>query len=96
VRQLCLETGLDGGAVQYQWEERQEENPLKASFLSTINGSTGIVKGLDSKGLDVQREKGKWREQFGEEASEELERLVREAMGDYEYLLSKRTRSKAV
>jgi hypothetical protein len=82
--------------VQYEWQERSEANPMMARFLSTINGSTGIVKGLDSGGLDLEVEKGKWKGQFGEEASEELARFVGEAMADYEYLWSRRTRAKAV
>ena len=40
VRQLCLQTGLDPEAVQYEWEEKKiEDNPLMARFLSTINAS---------------------------------------------------------
>ncbi|KAF2026875.1 hypothetical protein EK21DRAFT_73227 [Setomelanomma holmii] len=94
VRQLCIETGLDPDAVQYEWEEKHEENPLKASFLSTINKSTGIVKGLDARNLDIEKEKRKWIVDFGDDAAEDLEKAVREAMPDYEYLLSRRTRSK--
>jgi hypothetical protein len=64
VRQLCIETGLDPDAVQYEWEEQHEENPLKASFLSTINGSKGIIKGLDSRNLNIEVEKIKWETEF--------------------------------
>jgi hypothetical protein len=94
VRQLCIETGLDPDAVQYEWEEQHEENPLKASFLSTINGSKGIIKGLDSRNLDIEAEKIKWETEFGEETAGDLAKFVYDAMPDYKYLLGQRTRSK--
>jgi hypothetical protein len=72
VRQLCLETGLDPDAVQYEWEERTVENPVMASFLTTINASKGIVQGLDSSNLDIEAEKVKWKKEFGEQTGEEL------------------------
>ncbi|KAH7067420.1 hypothetical protein BKA63DRAFT_536889 [Paraphoma chrysanthemicola] len=96
VRQLCNETGLDPEAVQYKWEERKEENPLFASFLSTINASTGIVQGKDAKELDIIGEKAKWKSEFGEDAATDIERYVQDAMGDYEYLLSRKTKGKQV
>jgi hypothetical protein len=94
VRQLCLQTGLDPDAIQYEWEERHEENPIKASFLSTINASKGIVKGLDACNLNIETEKVKWKAAFDDETAEDLAKLVYDAMPDYEYLLSQRTRSK--
>ncbi|KAF2831518.1 hypothetical protein CC86DRAFT_366867 [Ophiobolus disseminans] len=94
VRQLCIETGLDPDAIQYEWEERQEENALKASFLSTIITSKGIVKGLDARGLDIEAEKVKWKAEFGDDTGEGLAKFVYDAMPDYEYLLSHRTRAK--
>jgi hypothetical protein len=94
VRQLCLQTGLDPDAIQYEWEERHEENPLKAKFLSTINASKGIVKGLDASNLNIEDEKVKWKAAFDDEIAEGLAKLVYDAMPDYEYLRSQRTRSK--
>lgn len=93
VRQLCIETGLDPEAVQYEWEERHEDNPLLASFLSTIYASKGIVPGLTSAGLSVDDEKTKWQAEFGDDIADGLAKLVNDAMPDYNYLLSRRTRS---
>jgi hypothetical protein len=92
VRQLCLETGLDPDAVQYEWEERTVENPVMASFLNTINASKGIVKGLDSSNLDIEAEKVKWKKEFGEQTGEELAEYVYKAMPHYEYLLKQSNR----
>lgn len=93
VRQLCIETGMDPDAIQYEWDTREEEHPLKRVFLSTVNNSTGIVKGLDAKNLSLEAEKAKWVEDFGKETADDLERIVNDAMPDYEYLLSRRTRA---
>lgn len=90
VRQLCIETKLDPDAVQYEWEERHEENPIFARFLSTINASKGIVKGLDARAIDLAAEKEKWKQEFGEEDGEKMAQYVDAAMPDYNYLLSLR------
>jgi len=93
VRQLCVETGLDPDAIQYKWEVRHSDDPNVARMLSTINASTGIIKGLDASNLDIEAEEGKWKAEFGEDEGERLAGFVRDAMPDYEYLLSKRTRA---
>jgi hypothetical protein len=91
VRQLCIETGMDPDAVQYEWEIREEKDPHKAIFLSTINASTGIIPGLASRGLEIETEKVKWKAEFGDEDGEDLAKFVHDAMPDYNYLLSQRT-----
>jgi hypothetical protein len=91
VRHVCVETGLDPDAVQYEWETREESDPLKAVFLSTINASKSIIPGLSAKGLDFETEKAKWKAEFGDEDGEDLAQFVHDAMPDYDYLLSRRT-----
>jgi hypothetical protein len=93
VRKLCMQTGMDPDAVQYEWEQRTCDDPLVARFLSTINASKGILPGLAAKGLDLQREKETWVKEFGEEDGEDLAQFVRDAMPDYEFLVARRTRS---
>lgn len=93
VRLLCTQTGLDPDAIVYEWEQRVVENPMHARFLSTLSNSTGIVKGLDAQGKTVESEMEKWVAEWGKENAEEMARLVREAMPDYEYLWSKRTKA---
>jgi hypothetical protein len=93
VRQLCTETNLDPDAVQYEWEEKHEPDVLKASFLSTINQSKGILKGLDARDLDIEIEKTKWKAEFGDRIGEEMAEFVYKAMPDYEYMLSQPTRA---
>ncbi|EUC42049.1 hypothetical protein COCMIDRAFT_104562 [Bipolaris oryzae ATCC 44560] len=91
MRKLCLQTGLDPDAIVYEWEERVVEDPMQARFLSTLAKSKGVVKGLDAKGKSVEGEMEKWVEEFGREDAEELARSVEKAMGDYEYMYSRRT-----
>jgi hypothetical protein len=91
VRQLCLQSGLDPDAVQYEWEERKEDNPLMARFLSTINASKGIKKGLEAKGKSLEEEKKKWTQEWNEQDAEDLAKFVRDAEADYEFLWKRRT-----
>jgi len=93
VRQLCREIDFDPDAVQYEWESREEKDPQKAVFLSTIAASTGIKPGLEARGVDFEAEKAKWVEEFGEKDAADLTKAVEAAMPDYEYLLSHRVKS---
>ncbi|KAI8935781.1 hypothetical protein NX059_007301 [Plenodomus lindquistii] len=93
VRQLCLETGLDPDSVQYEWAAREEQDPLKKVMLDKISTSTGILPGLEARGLDLETEKAKWKAEFGNEDGELMAKYVRDAMPDYEYLHSQRVRS---
>jgi hypothetical protein len=93
VRQLCVDTGLDPDAVQYKWEVRHEEHPQRAHFVKAIYASTGIIKGLHTSNLDMEAEKVKWKAEFGEEDGEMMAKVVHDAMPDYQYLLSQRSRA---
>jgi hypothetical protein len=92
VRQLCLDIDFDPDAVQYEWDTRKENDPMKAPFLSTIYSSKGIKPGLEARCLDIETEKVKWIAEFGEQDGEILARYVYDAMPDYEYLLEQRVR----
>lgn len=93
VRQLCREIDFDPDAVQYEWETREEKDPAKAAFLSTIAASTGIRPGLEARCVDLEAEKVKWMEEFGEQDGTDLANAVEAALPDYEYLLSHRVKS---
>ncbi|KAF2854783.1 hypothetical protein T440DRAFT_464924 [Plenodomus tracheiphilus IPT5] len=96
VRQLCLETGLDPDAVQYEWATREEPDPMKKVMTDKIISSTGILPGLEARGLDLETEKKKWKAEFGDEDGELLAKYVQDAMPDYEYLYSQRVHSPKV
>lgn len=65
-------------------------------MLSTISASSGIITGKTWINLDIDTGAKKWKEEFGEQEGENVERLVRAAMPDYEFMKAKRLRSKAV
>lgn len=94
VRKLCAEVGLDPESVIYEWAEKGDDpDPLKKAFLSTVDNSSGILPGFDAKGLTVDEEVVKWREQFGEQNGNDIAAMVRAAMPDYEYLRNRRVTS---
>lgn len=65
-------------------------------MLSAISASSGIITGKTSINLDIDTEAKKWKEEFGEQEGEKVERMVRAAMPDYEFMKAKRLRPKAV
>ncbi|KAL1644026.1 hypothetical protein SLS61_008959 [Didymella pomorum] len=91
VSHVCAAVGLSPDAVQYEWETKEETDPKRAVFLSTINSSKGIIPGLAARGLDFDTEKAKWKAEFGNEDGEDIAKFVLDAMPDYIYLLNQRT-----
>ncbi|OAL45672.1 hypothetical protein IQ07DRAFT_635502 [Pyrenochaeta sp. DS3sAY3a] len=100
VRKYAGAVGLDPGLVRYSWEaggggqEAEGMGKVERRMKDTLLGSTGVVPGKLVGGgeLGVERERGAWEEEFGVEGAEVLERLVREAMGGYEWLFERRLR----
>jgi hypothetical protein len=98
---LCEIVGLDANQLQYAWAPATAEevaakysSPSHQRMMSTLLASDGIVKNKTWEGLDIDSEAKKWRAEFGEEKGGMMERLVRKAMPDYEYMLAKRLRPK--
>jgi hypothetical protein len=65
-------------------------NGLTKAMLSSVFASSGVTKGKTATNLDINVEAKVCKVEFGESQGEEMERLVREAMPDYEFLRSKR------
>ena len=59
-------------------------------MTSTLRTSKGVIKEKTPASVDVDAEVVKWKEEFGVEVAALLERLVRDAMPDYEYLRERR------
>jgi hypothetical protein len=70
--------------------ELERQKNAAAIMLSTIEGSTGILKDKAPSDVDVDAEIRKWKVEFGEEAAALLEKATRDAMDDYEYLKERR------
>ncbi|KAI1267047.1 hypothetical protein F5Y18DRAFT_381329 [Xylariaceae sp. FL1019] len=87
--------GLDTSKLVFSWEKAGKEEMEKQShtekiMLSSVNASTGVNMDKVAGNVDIEKEAVKWREEFGEEGGRKLEKWVREAIPDYEYLRSKR------
>ena len=70
--------------------EIKRQRSAAAIMLSTLEGSTGIVKDKAPAGVDVDVEVAKWKVEFGDEVAAVLEKATRDAMDDYEYLKERR------
>lgn len=93
----CKKVGMDPGQLRFSWDQADPEklskmHPAQRAMRTTIYDSTGIVKDKSVRHLDILDEVMKWRSEFGDIAAEHIERLVRSAMPDYEYLRERRLR----
>jgi hypothetical protein len=88
--------GLDASKLKFTWAATQsaEEIAAKAThdpqhleFMETLDRSTGIVKNKMRSSVELEKEKEKWVEEFGQEHSLKLEEWVAAAMEDYMYLM---------
>ncbi|KAI0435457.1 hypothetical protein F5Y09DRAFT_293600 [Xylaria sp. FL1042] len=97
VRKYAKLVGLDPEKLMFSWEKASQEKidklgaPAKV-MLSSINASTGVDKGKMAGDMDIDAEAEKWKAEFGEEGGKKLEKWVRAAMPDYEYLHARRLR----
>lgn len=106
VVKFCEKTGLDTASMQFEWNDSTnvsenwtggvdaqevETGKVAASImLSTLEESTGIVKGKAPISVDIDAEVAQWRVEFGDEIAELLEKATRDSMPDYEYLKASR------
>ncbi|RJE19231.1 hypothetical protein PHISCL_08438 [Aspergillus sclerotialis] len=97
---LCEITGLDATKLRFSWDQADKEklesmDHIHQRMLSSLLASSGIDKSKTSANLNIETEAKKWKEEFGEEQGTLVEKCVRDAMPDYEYLKSKRLRPAA-
>jgi hypothetical protein len=94
--------GLDPTKLKFSWDPATEEEVAKlpgkthaARMLSTLLASNGVLKSKTSANIDVDTEAKKWRDEFGDGEGKRMEKWVRAAMPDYEFLKAKRLRPNA-
>lgn len=92
--------GLDPTKLQFEWEpvaDKASESVLSSDgekrLLSTLRESSGIVLDKVSTKINIDTEAMKWRIEFGDEMGRRMERAVRKAMPDYEYMKERRLRA---
>ncbi|KAK2762078.1 hypothetical protein FQN54_001085 [Arachnomyces sp. PD_36] len=71
-------------------EEAKAHEAAKNIMLSTLIGSSGVVKDKAPEVVDIAAEVEKWKKEFGEEDAAIVEKAVLVAMPDYEYLKARR------
>ncbi|KAA8649746.1 hypothetical protein EYZ11_001684 [Aspergillus tanneri] len=80
-----------GAYARQRTEQRGLFNPEATKIMvSTLTGSSGLVKSKTPEKVDIGLEVAKWKDEFGEEIAKKIEQRVREAMPDYEYLNARR------
>ncbi|ESK94831.1 hypothetical protein Moror_14104 [Moniliophthora roreri MCA 2997] len=92
MKKLCERVGLDEGGLKYEWDAKQAPGAVVSkaqdAFAGTVMRSTGVIKHRASqKPIDIDEKVKKWEQEWDAEIAKAMERHVRGAMGDYEYLL---------
>ncbi|KAF7919111.1 uncharacterized protein EAE98_009431 [Botrytis deweyae] len=88
--------GADPTRLRFSWDVESTEQDWGEStsawrrMSSTLQSSSGILKGKTSAGLVVEEEVEKWKEEFGNEMAGNLETWVKDAMPHYEHMKAKR------
>ncbi|RAL08276.1 uncharacterized protein BO97DRAFT_408475 [Aspergillus homomorphus CBS 101889] len=105
VRRFCQLAGLEESVVKFEWgadeqqkkmaeaeltQEQRDYNAARKIMLATLEGSSGVLKEKTPAMVDIEAEVAKWKVEFGDEVAGMLERAVREAMPDYEFLRARR------
>ncbi|KNG80235.1 hypothetical protein ANOM_011376 [Aspergillus nomiae NRRL 13137] len=99
VSEYCQLLGMDPSLLNSSWtpvskQQLSHMDTFTKRYLSTLLASGGIVADKIAGHIDIELEAKKWCSEFGERAGKRLERLVREAMPDYEFLKARRFTAK--
>lgn len=100
VTRYCSLVGLDASLCRFEWPAASAEEQESMSFIerrmkSSLLSSTGlIVQGKTAKTAEtpdlLETEKKAWKAEFGDEEAAKIERWVRDALPDYEFLRERR------
>jgi len=97
LRRYCNIVGFDPTKLKTSWatasqQELDKMDHMERRMRSTLSASTGIIDGKTSTDLEIDEEAKKWRVEFGDEQGLNMQKWVRLAMPDYEYLKARRLR----
>jgi hypothetical protein len=96
VERLASQIGMDVSNLKFKWnampvEDRKKISPLLQTMLSTLLASDGIqITKAAGQVVDIEAEKKKWKNEWGERKAEKLETWVQAAMEDYLFLRERR------
>ncbi|KAE8350063.1 hypothetical protein BDV28DRAFT_163224 [Aspergillus coremiiformis] len=104
VVRYCELIGLNPAHVRVQWDAESSQmgnHPLNGAHKSpdavmkfTLANSSHILKDKTPAVVDIALQRKRWDEEFGKTLGQQMERWVREAMPDYDYLRSRRLQVK--
>lgn len=94
---LAEAIAIDGTKLKFSWapidkEELEKMSAIPRRMLSTLIASDSIQKDMSAANINIDEEARKWKEEFGESHAQKIEKWVRDAMPDYEYLKERRMR----
>jgi hypothetical protein len=96
VRHSAKLIGMDPTKLKFTWAPGTTPKlvgapkTLVSQMTTTISASAGIFEGKIWAGMDLDTKISQWKVEFGEEEGIKLDKLVRDAMPDYEYMLSRK------
>lgn len=87
--------GLDPEKLRFSWEKVPQAvldqlHPMVKGAHSSLNASDRVDVSKIAGHVDITAEAEKWKADFGENVATRIEKHVRDAMPDYEYMRSKR------
>ena len=87
--------GLDPEKLRFSWKRvprvvLDQMHPMVKGAHSSLNASDRVDVSKIAGHVDITAEAEKWKADFGEDVATRIEKHVRDAMPDYEYMRSKR------
>ena len=95
VCQYATTIGMDPAKLKSVWDpyvpqSMSLDEQLVSKLAVTINASSGVIRSKAALDLDLDVKAREWRVEFGEEEGKRLERFVRNAMPDYQFMVSRK------
>ena len=94
VIRFCNIVGLDTTRLRFTWTPANDREMAERRMFSTLLASNGVLKEKTWANIDIDTEAKKWKEEFGEEEGQKMEKWVRDAMPDYIFMKARRLRPK--
>ncbi|KAL2820928.1 hypothetical protein BDW59DRAFT_181362 [Aspergillus cavernicola] len=100
VLKYCELTGMSPERVKFTWQPEDSSHSAngadhkspEAVMMETLNRSTSLLKERTPDTVDITLERKKWEVELGESLAKRMEKWVKDAMPDYNYLWSRRLR----
>ncbi|KAL2863994.1 uncharacterized protein BJX67DRAFT_390278 [Aspergillus lucknowensis] len=100
VLKYCELMDMSPERVKFTWQPEMSPHFVngavhkspEAVMMATLNRSTSLLKERTPDTVDITLERAKWEVEFGESLAKRMEKWVKDAMPDYNYLWTRRLR----